>query len=696
MSFTLITELTLWFSLLCLLLGAFYAWLFYRRENHFEEVPVWQKRLMAACRFMLVSVLAFLLLSPMVRSITREVEKPVIIIAQDNSASVINNRDSADFKTKYSADLQKLINELGTNYEVRTYSFGDKVNDQIDFDFKDKQTNFSALYDELNVQFANRNVGAMVIASDGLYNEGSNPVYGPSGLKVPVYTIALGDTNVHKELVLSSIKHNRVAFLGNVFPLEVVVDAYQCPGEKTTLTVLEDSTVMFTRNIEVAGNKFHTSVPVLLDAKKKGIHHFTVRLSRLSDEVTYANNEQELFIEVVENKQKILVLTSAPHPDIAALKSAIETSPNYELKVLNIKDFDGRLSDYNLVIMYQLPSQSNAAISILENLKKSEISTWFLLGAASQINSFNNAGAGIEIQNAQNKLNEAQAFAATDFSLFNLSDELKHAIGSYAPLMSPFGVYQSRSNIYTLLTQRIGIVNTQQPLLYFMQDGNRKIGVLCGEGLWKWRLNDFKENNTNALSNELITRIVQYLSAKENRSPFRLNAKTNFRENEPLVFDAEMYNESDQLINEPEVRMTINNSSGKQFPFTFSRTDKAYTLNAGLFPVGQYKFKAETKLGDKLYVQNGEFSVSALQLETSNTVADHQLLYSLSNRTGGQLFYPAQMDQLLKSIQAREDVKPVSYQHKKLKDLVTMPLVFVLILLLVSIEWFLRKRNGSY
>src|SRR5205823_4579781 len=105
---------------------------------------------------------------------------------------------------------------------------------------------------------------------------------------------------------------------------------------------------------------------------------------------------------------------------------------------------------------------------------------------------------------------------------------------------------------------------------------------------------------------------------------------------------------------------------------------------------------AETKLGDKLYTQNGEFSVSALQLETSNTVADHQLLYALSNRTGGQLFYPNQMDQLLKAIEAREDVKAVSYQHKKLKDLVSMPLVFVLILLLVSIEWFLRKRNGSY
>ncbi len=696
MNFAVITELPLWFSLFCLGLGAFYAWLFYRRENQFEEVALWQKRLMAVCRFGLVTVLSFLLLSPMVRSINREVEKPVIIVAQDNSASVVNNKDSASFRQTYSGELKKLINDLSSNYEVRTYSFGDKVKDQVNFDFTDKETNFSALYDELNVQFANRNVGAIVVASDGLYNEGSNPVYGVPGLKVPVYTIALGDTNVHKDLVLSAVKHNRVAFLGNAFPLEVVIDARQCQGEKTTLTVLEDSAVVFTRTVDVAGNKFHTSVPVLLDAKIKGIHHYSVRLSRLSDEATYSNNAQEIFIEVVENKQKVLVLANAPHPDIAAFKNAIETSQNYELKVEYVKDFNGRLNDYNLVVMYQLPAVTNVAAPILDKLKQSDIATLFVLGASSQINSFNTTGSGLEIQNAQNKLSEAQAVVANDFSLFTLSDELKHAIATYPPLMSPFGVYQTRTNVYTLLTQRIGIVNTQQPLLYFMQDGNRKIGVLCGEGYWKWRLSDFEANKNTTLTTELVSRIVQYLSVKENRSPFRLNAKTNFRENEPLMFDAELYNESDQLVNTPEVRMNITNASGKQFPFTFSRTDKAYTLNAGLFPVGQYKFRAETKLGDKFYAQNGEFSVSALQLETSNTVADHQLLYALSNRTGGQLFYPNQMEQLLKAIEAREDVKPVSFQHKKLKDLVSMPLVFVLILLLVSIEWFLRKRNGSY
>ena len=148
MNFSVITELPLWFSLFCVGAGALYAWLLYRRETQFSEVRVWQQRLMAGCRFALVTLLAFLLLSPMVRSITREVEKPVVIIAQDNSQSVINNKDSAAFRQSYERDLTKLIAAIGNNYEVRTYSFGDKVKDKIDLDYSDKETNFSSLYDE--------------------------------------------------------------------------------------------------------------------------------------------------------------------------------------------------------------------------------------------------------------------------------------------------------------------------------------------------------------------------------------------------------------------------------------------------------------------------------------------------------------------------------------------------------------------
>jgi len=163
-----------------------------------------------------------------------------------------------------------------------------------------------------------------------------------------------------------------------------------------------------------------------------------------------------------------------------------------------------------------------------------------------------------------------------------------------------------------------------------------------------------------------------------------------------VVFDAEVTNDNYELINTPDINITITNSEKKIFPFTFSKTEKAYTLNAGYFPAGNYRYKATVKAGEKIYNSEGEFSVSALQAELNETTADHQLLYALSQKTGGELFYPDQLDQLEKTLEKRDDIKTVSYSHYKLQDLINLKWVFFLLLILLSLEWFLRKRSGAY
>ncbi|MBK7964308.1 MAG: hypothetical protein IPK10_02635 [Bacteroidetes bacterium] len=127
-----------------------------------------------------------------------------------------------------------------------------------------------------------------------------------------------------------------------------------------------------------------------------------------------------------------------------------------------------------------------------------------------------------------------------------------------------------------------------------------------------------------------------------------------------------------------------------------SKTDKAYTLNAGIFPVGNYRYKAEVKLGDKILSKQGEFSVSALQIETAMTVADHSLLHALSAQTGGAVYYPGQVDELIKKLKSNENLKSISFMHKKLEDLLKEPWFFFLLIVLISLEWFIRKRAGSY
>ena len=697
MGISIITEYSIAFVFVCLALGALFTYLLYRNSTFSKDLPKALFYTVIGARFILISFLSFLLLGPMLKVITREVERPIVIVAVDRSKSMANTKDSTAVFETVKNFLDKSNADLPADYDLKVLSFGDKVRENNNDAFIDKATDFTSLYDAIDIKFANRNVGAIVIASDGIYNEGSNPVYGPDRIKAPIYTLAFGDTTTRKDAAIAKVNINKVALLGNSFPIEVSLDAKQCAGNSLSLTVTEDtSLVVFTKTISLTSNDFRLNVPLFLDAKKKGICRYRITINKLDGEVTYLNNTTDVFINVIENKQKVLILSSAPNPDIAALKNAIESSINYEVISLPVGDFAGRVSDYNLCILHGLPARNNAASSIIDNLKNAGVPFWFILSSNTDINTLNNLSAGIQVANNRGSMQDVYPSVSNGFSLFTFSELLIDKIKEWPPLTSPFGVYTTKAGASALLNQKIGSVVTNQPLMVFSEQGNYKSVVLGGEGLWRWRLADYNSNGNHDLSNELILKTVQYLSVKDDKSPFKVNVKNAVKENESVVFDAELYNESGQLTNIPEAKITITDQNKKQFPYVFSRTEKAYTLNVGQFPVGKYTYKAEVKLGDKLFNRSGEFSVNALLLETVNTIANHQLLNSISVRSGGKMFLSTNYQELINVLKKQEDLKPMSFTRKKMEDMIDFPWVFFVLILLAAAEWFIRKRSGGY
>ena len=117
----LVTEYPAWLIIFCVALGATYSVVLYYKDSVFDELSVWTKRAMSLFRFLAVSILAFLLLNPLLKTVFREVEKPIIIIAQDNSESLIITGDSAYYRGEYRESLQNLIYELSDKYEVKNY-----------------------------------------------------------------------------------------------------------------------------------------------------------------------------------------------------------------------------------------------------------------------------------------------------------------------------------------------------------------------------------------------------------------------------------------------------------------------------------------------------------------------------------------------------------------------------------------------
>ena len=675
----------------CILAGAAYAAVLYFRDKKLSEVSLAVIRLMAVFRFMSITLLSFLLLSPLIKTIKRTVEKPVVVIAQDNSESLVAGKDSAFYKKEYKEKLQKLINELGDKYEVRTFSFADKIQEIQDLnpiDFKDKKTSLSALFDDLDTRYSNRNLGAVIMATDGLYNNGSSPVYASDKIKAPIYTIALGDTTVKKDIILLKTDHNRIVYLGNDFPVEVVVNAKQLKGKSTTLTISKDKTTLFTQVINFNSDAFIQTVPVFLQAKETGLQHYKVKLSSLPEEMTTANNVNDLFIDVLDARQKILILAEGPHPDVAALKGSIEKNQNYEVESYTLEGFDQSLKKYDLVILFQLPGARNPIQKIRTDLAAAGTPLWIFTGGNQVVRE------DLSVNEVQ-RTNECEPVLEQNFPLFTLSDEFRKGVGDFPVVTCPFGNINAGTST-VLFYQRIGSVQTKTPLMTFNANTENKTAIFYGEGIWRWRLQDFAAHGNHNLMDEFISKTVQYLSLKTDKSFFRVKGKNNFPENEPVELEAEVYNESYELINTPDVNIVITDASNKKYPYAFSKTSNAYRLNAGVLPVGEYTYEARVKVGEKLYTQKGQFSVSALQIELTNTVADHQLLYRISRDHGGEMVHPSDLDKIAQKLQSRDDVKSVSYSEKKLDDLLNLKWIFFVLLALLSAEWFMRKRNGVY
>ena len=696
MKLSVVTEAPVWYLLLCILAAAIYAGVLYFREARLQDLARWIRVLLMSFRFIVVFVLAFLLMSPLLKTIFREVEKPVIVIAQDESESLVMGKDTTFNKNEYPKKLQSLIDAIGEKFNVVTYSFGDKFREKTQFDYKDKLTDFSALFDELETRYADRNLGAVIVASDGIYNQGQSPVYAAEKIKAPIFTIALGDTTIHKDLILTKVIHNRIAFLGNTFPLDVIIDAHRCTNSKSILTVSKGGQVLVTKPIDINSDPFTQTMLVELQATSVGLQRYTVSLSVVDGENNLLNNKQDFFIDILDGREKVLIVGAAPHPDMGALKQAIESNDNYQVETYILNEFNKPVSQYNLAILHNIPSDNVQSQKLLADLAAAKVPVFYITGAQTRYTTFNSMNTGLTIQVNSTRANETEAVPVPDFPLFNLSEQTLNYISKFPAALTPFGNFQTSPAVTTFMRQKIGALKTDYPLWVFSQQGERKIAVFAGEGLWKWRLHDFADHGNEDIFNELIGKTVQYLSVREEKSFFRVTNKTNFLENEPVQFEAEVYNQSYELINTPDVNIDIIDESGKRFPSIFSRAGNGYRLDAKQFPVGEYKFEAKVKVGEKVYSQNGSFSVSPLLIEIANTTADHQVLFNLAKRHNGELFASKDLEKLAKILNSREDIKPVIYNTKKLVDLINLWWIFALLLALLSLEWFLRKRHGAY
>ena len=691
-SFRLITTYSPWLILACLAAGALYAWLLYSKRTP------WSKGInytLAAVRFVVVSFLCFLLLGPLVRYINNSTIKPTIVFAIDNSQSVALFSDSVQLKQAQQGlqQLRARLQDRGFQTEVREMGASQPPQDLGQVTFEAEVTNLSQLLRNVRTDFEQQNLAGVVLLSDGIVNQGTSPTY--ANYNYTIYPVAVGDTIPKKDIILATLRYNKVNYSGNRFPLEVELQHQGFDGAAVTVQLKENGKLIERKTINLKPGQPLQQVPFQVMAGGLGKRHYEVQVLPQQGEFTTLNNIKHAYIDVVKGKIKVLVAAAAPHPDIKALRAAIESNENYETELFIPGLTTLKQQDYDVAVLHQLPGRTAGGDAALNLVRQKNLPALYIIGPQSDIGDFNRLNVGIRI-NTPGQSDEVTSVINPNFSTFKVAEEATERLQQYPPATVPYGDYQLTPNTETVLYQQVGRVRTNKPLLIVQTIGDKRNAALLASGTWQWRLTEAANHENASVYDKLITNLVQLLTAPRNKK--RLNVypvQNEYTSSEEIRFEAEAYNEALEPIFGQDITLKVTDDEGTAKTFTFANGENQSGVNIGSLPGGRYTYTASARINGSLQQDKGEFVVEELQLEALHAVADHNLLHQLGSSTGSKLYYPAQLQQLEEDI-LKSDHKDVIYSSESLNDLVDVKWLFFVILALVCAEWFVRKYNGSY
>jgi len=665
-------SLPFWWAFPCLILAFGLAWVLYTKKN----VP-WgrnQNIILGTLRFTAVFLILLLFLEPVLRNVTSHIERPHVVLAVDNSASV-SAIHSQEELSSLQQNLQKLKKRLEADkdYKVEIVpADGDSMN------FNSPLSDYSGLLRRISEEYRSKNIGSVVLMGDGIYNRGISPAYQPTPFTL--HTLGLGDTTQRKDVGISDLRFNEVAYLGNKFPVEVSVNTPGFQGETITVAIQKGGQTVTSKVIRASSEP--QTLNFLLSSEEKGIRRFDISVTRFEGEVTYANNERSFYIDILENRKKVLVRAKAPHPDIKAIRSVLEATGNYEV-LLDIPGLDQEKdkSQFDVQVLFDgMPPRTDQKAGI-----------WLI----------NSSSDGVDLRRApfltftrRGTPDQARVGYNTDFSKFSLNEGIDRLM-ECPPLTVPFGNYQLTGPFEVLFYQKVGSVATSKPLLAVFDDGQEKMAVLMGTGIWKWQLQEAAQFGDQRLFDEWVSKLVQYLAVDQDKKQFRVDPVHEvFAEGEEISFDVEIYNEIYEFATGIPYNISIEGGEKEEkFEFVFSPENRTAKIPA-LSPA-DYTFTATTQVGGKQLVDQGKLVVAASELEMRSLQADHELLRQLSAETGGRYFHFNQMDNL-ENYLIEADYSGTIRSQTSRTPMINIWWVLGLVALLLITEWTLRKYWGGY
>ena len=627
-------------------------------------------------------LLILLLINPVIEKVVIENEKPIVSILVDNSKSISFFKEA-----KNVSDIVynvKNNNALRDKFSINEFTFGKNLQVLDSLSFLENETNIATAIKGIT-ELHKEKIAPIILITDG--NQTIGAAYEFLNSKHPIYPIIVGDTTKYVDLKITQLNVNKYSYIQNKFPVEVLLNYEGNETVKTQFSIFSQGKTIFRENVTFSSDKKSTTITANLTSTKEGLHYYTASIRKINNEKNTKNNTKNFSVEVIDEQTKVLILSSVLHPDVGALKKSIESNKQRSVDVFLIDKFLNQISDYQLIIIYQVNNKFN---SIISQLKESKSNYLLISGSNSDWNFINKQKLGF----TKNAINQTEKYGAiyNDSFLTFLQEDI--GFNNFPPLKDKFGEILISKEHQILLYQNINGIQTTQPLLVNFDVDNQKSAVLFGEGIWKWRASSFLTTNSFEEFDRFTGSLVQFLASNKKRARLVMNVENSYPANSTINISAFYTDKNYQFDARVALELSIRSKETNEvIKIPFSLINNSYQVAIENLPSGDYSYDVEVL--DQKINKSGRFKITEYQIEEQFTSANLNKLQQLATKTGGKLFYKNQIDDLTNELLDNKSFYTVQKSSVKQQNLIDWKWVLFFVITLLTVEWFVRKYHGK-
>lgn len=636
---------------------------------------------LAFLRFSSIFGILLLLINPIITKNTLETVKTPLPIVVDNSSSIsfLNANEKA-------LELYKRIqsnSDLQEKFDVQSYQFSDDFEPTETFDFKGPQTNIDVVAKNLKSIYKNTSYPTVLI-TDGNQTSGNDYVYSFDAVN-KIYPVIVGDTTTFLDFKINQLNINKYAFHKNKFPVEAFLQYSGTKNITADFVISQGNSVFSKQSITFSPSKKTATVNILLPADKIGLQVFKATISSKEKEKNTFNNTKNFAVEVIDQKTNIAIISAINHPDLGAMKRAIES--NVQRKVMIVKPNEIKtLQDYNVLILYQPTTEFK---TIFENNKAAGINTFIITGNNTDFNFLNQQQDNLNFKMSGQKEDYLSVFNG-QFNLFAADD-----IGfeNLPPLQNAFGTVTAKGTVSVLLSSKIRTIDTNSPLLAFAENQGKRAAYLLGENSWKWRLQTHVNNQSFEKYDVFIDKIIQFLASNNSKKSLVVEHESFYNSGEAIEITAQFFNKNYEFDEKARLTIAVTNTKTKQTKnYDLLKGNNSYKVNLDGLKAGSYAFTVKELNSKTTY--SSSFEILDFDIEKQFVNPDVEKLTQLATQTKGKAFFPDQVDALIKTLLKNEEYKAIEKNIVTKTPLIDWIWLLVLISILLATEWFVRKYNG--